>query len=417
MRRILLLICPFVSSLAACTQSGSDVPYDEDSNGLGCVDEVTVIESLDEVSALGFSAQEVLAFAQGVHESPIHWHPGDVKFGPETAESELTVSITYADGEIRFVASQPEGGAEFGGDCPDRLEIDTEVTMQTSGGALDEAFVGTLRAMRPNVAMILEQREPEKLEGAFEIESVVPADGEATELTLGIGISTFGLFGSIDGGIQVESGEAVGFGPFNYATFPAAEMACDFPFEAPVPFDAAFGAFSAADALALLEAHPAHTLTWEQDPPSALTLSAVHDGAPICARMAPSSPEGDQPLSFGVELTMTSEDGRLDGALTLEAQAMADANGELAELHLFNYAPYASHVAPEAFEEAFGVHGIDLAGYDGGGITFDAFCTQATSTGAITVLGATVHECADEPGEGCEGTDMDELAEGTWTAE
>jgi hypothetical protein len=271
--------------------------------------------------------------------------------------------------------------------------------------------------MRDNVATILEKREPADFEGALAIENVEVENGEATAITLGIGLSTFGIFGSIDGGIQVEDGDAVGFGGFNYATFPDAKLACDFPFEAPVPFDAAFGAFSAADALALLAAHPAHMLDWDGDAPSPLTLSAEHDGAPICARMSPSGDEGgDTPISFGVEMTMLSEDGRLDGTLDLTARAMADANGELVELYLTHEAPYAEYVSAQAFEGTYGVHGVDVSGYDGGGLTFDASITPAYSTGAITVLGAVVHECSDEPGAPCEGTDMIELEGGTWAA-
>lgn len=406
--------------LGACTTS-PDHHHDDDGNEgayESCEETVTVLESVDEVSALGFAAADVLSFAEGSHQSAIHWHPGDIQFGPETGEGELSVDVAYDGGEIRFVDAEPKGGEGFGGDCPDRLEIDADVSMTTSGGALDEHFVGTIQAMRSNVATILEKREPDEFEGALEVESVDIENGEATAITLGIGLSTFGIFGSIDGGIQVEDGDAVGFGGFNYATFPDAKLACDFPFEAPVPFDADFGAFSAADALALLAAHPQHMLDWEGDAPSPLTLSAVHDGAPICARTSPSSSEGegDTPISFGVELTMSSEDGRLDGTLDLTARAMADANGELAELYLTHEAPYAQHVAPDAFEATYGVHGVDLSGYDGGGITFDANVTPEYSTGAITVLGAVVHECSDEPGEPCEGTDMLELDGGTWSA-
>jgi hypothetical protein len=408
-----LLLLP----LAACTQA--DEPFHDGNEGAyeSCEETVTVLESVDEASTLGFSAGDVLAFAEGSHQSSIHWHPGEIDFGPETGEGELSVEVEYDGGEIRYVDSEPKNEEGFGGDCPDRLEIDANVTMKTSGGALDEHFVGTIQAMRSNVATILQKREPGDFEGALTIEDIETENGEATAITLGIGLSTFGIFGSIDGGIQVEDGDAVGFGGFNYATFPDAKLACEFPFEAPVPFDAAFGGFSAADALALLATHPEHVLTWDGDEPTPLTLTAVHDGAPICARMSPTTEsEGDTPISFGVEVTMLSDDGRLDGTLDLTARAMADASGELTELYLTHEAPYAEHVSPEDFEATYGIHGVDLSGYDGGGLTFDASVTPEYSTGAITVLGAVVHQCSDEPGEPCEGTDMQEIEGGTWHA-
>ena len=393
---------------AACSPFG-----DEDLDAANhCSETVTTLEGPEVETALGFRAADVMAMAEGSHEAPIFWHQGDIQFGPESGEGELSVTVSYDGGEVRYVESTSKYGDGDGAldeGCHDRIEIDAQIELSTAGGALAESFEGTLQAMRADAAMLVHELELDELDGELEVTDIEPEDGEATALTLSVGISEFGLFGSFDGGIQIETGDAVGFGGHNYATFPADRPACDFPFEAPVPLDATWGSFSASEALALLDDYPDLELQWDGDEATPLSVLVQPADEVACGSMAPG---GD--LRFDVDLTMSSEDGRLDGSLGLQARTVSDAQGQLEEISISHYAPYADHVALDEFEDRFGVHGVDLSGYDGAGITFDLTCNELGHFGAITVLGATVHECSDEPGAGCEGTDMTELEGGTW---
>ena len=403
-----LALLPSLALSTACDPWNHPVDIDV----LSCDEVVTVLSGVDAETGLGFTAADVLAVAEGSHTAPIFWHPGDVQFGPETDEGELSVDLSYAGGEIRYVQATNPNAAEMG--CVDRLEIDAEVQLHTAGGALDESFSAPLRASRPGVAMLRHELPLDEIAGDLAVTSVEPANGEAAPLSLELGVSSFGVFGSIDGGVEVHSGDAVAFGLQNYATFPTDGLACDFPAEAPVPFDAEWAGVSAAEALALLDAFPALELQWSGDTPTSLTIEAAPVGATACGRI--DADDFAAPLSFDVALTMKSADGRLDGALTLRADANVDALGELSELSIQRDAPYGDYASLADFEETFGIYGVDLSGFDGAGITFDLTCDAEGHHGAITVLGATTHECSEEPGAPCEGTDMIEVVSGTWSS-
>jgi hypothetical protein len=409
-RSLSLSLLPALALSTACDLWGNH--EDIDIYEIDCQEVVTVLAGVDATSEIGFTAADVLAVAEGSHTAPIFWHPGDVQFGPETGEGQLSVDISYAGGEIRYVHAAAPDAAEMG--CVDRLEIDAGVELHTAGGALDESFASTLRASQPDVAMIRHELALDAIAGALEVTSIEPANGEAAPISVELGVSTFGVFGSFDGGVEVTSGDAVAFGLQNYATFPTDGLDCEFPAEAPVPFDATWAGVSPAQALALLDAFPTLELHWDGDAPTALTLEVAPAGAIACGRIDANGLAA--PLHFDVAVTMHSEDGRLDGALVLRADANVDAEGELAELSIRSDAAYGDFASIADFEDTFGVHGVDLSGYDGGGISFDLTCSADGHHGAITVLAAEAPECSDEPGEPCEGIDMIELVGGTWSS-
>ncbi|MEZ4452965.1 MAG: hypothetical protein R3B09_26130 [Nannocystaceae bacterium] len=411
-----LKLIPALSlSLLAALATACDRGHADLEDPFECEEVVTVLAGPEAASAIGFTAAEVLATVSGSHSAPLHWHQGAIQVGPESGASELTVEVTYAGGEIRFVDAKSPYGDEAGGQCAPRLEIDAEIKLHTAGGALDEAFTATLRAVRPDVAVLAHEIEVDAIEGTLEVTSIEPAEGKAAPMNLGVGIAAFGLFGAFDGGVEVVSGDTAAYGFHNYATFPSAEPECEFPAEATLPFDVAWGSHSAADALALLDAFPSLSLQWEGDAATSLTISATPSGGSACGRIAPLG--ADAGLRFGVDVTMKSDDGRLDGVVALEGRSELDLEGALTALRIDRVAPYGDVAAPEDFEARFGVHGVDLGGYDGGGITFSLTCDAEGLAGNLTVLGATIHECSDDPGAGCEGTDMTEIVSGLWTSE
>ncbi|MDD9937255.1 MAG: hypothetical protein OXT09_26840, partial [Myxococcales bacterium] len=74
----------------------------------GCLDEPTVVD-VDALTDLGFSAADVLAFAEGSHEETLTWNePFNATIAPETGEQSITVTVTRGDGEVRWVESVPD---------------------------------------------------------------------------------------------------------------------------------------------------------------------------------------------------------------------------------------------------------------------------------------------------------------------
>jgi len=402
----------FPALFAACNLSldGEDLAYFE------CDETVTVLSPEDETS-LGFTAADILAVAEGEHSAPLFWQEGMVKTAPESGEGSLMVAVNYSGGEIRFVEAKPKYGEAEYGMCNSRIEIEAKVDVHTEGGALDESFIGTLTAQHRGVAILSHSLDLDAVEGSFEVTEVDPPGAEAKSIDLEIGIASFGIFGVFDGLIEHSQGEVVSAGFHQYATFPTNGLACDFPFEAPLPFDAAWEGHSALEALALLDGHSNLELQWggdaqKADPPTPMTLQVEPAGTSACGRISPA--EDSAPLRFSVSATMKSDDGRLDGAIELEAMSRVDGEGGLGELMIHNPGYLDDIVSLEEFEETFGVHGVDFGDYNGGGLSFNLTSSAENYFGAMTVLGATIHECSNEPGEPCQSADTLEITGGVW---
>jgi hypothetical protein len=428
--RSLLPVFVIVSTLSGC----DDLPGDnkdplgdgEAADNGGCVDTVTVLGSVDEVAALGFSAAQVLAVAEGSHASELVWGAGlgegpvTVAFGPESGAGTLTVDVAYAGGEVRFVSSKPEESEGEGLDdgaflasCSDRLEVDVEVSVKTGGGALDESFTAPLRATSRGISRISREIAVEELAGSFALTTVEPDDAEVGPLEFTIGISGSGLFGGISSTVQLTDGEVASAGFMDVASWPGGASPCEFE-EAPVGLDDAVAQFSGADALALIAAAQDVQLSWGGEP-TAMTL-AVTPGAVACAY---DSGDWAGQLRIPAEIAVQTADGRWDGSFAVDVLATPAADGSLSSVIVQITAAYASTVAIDEFAAKFGIADVDLSGFDEGGLTFSSEYTPADGgpavTGALTVLGVKLPMCSSEPGAGCEGNDYTELDMATWS--
>ncbi|MCA9683733.1 MAG: hypothetical protein KC457_16150 [Myxococcales bacterium] len=412
--------------LAACEPKVDDEPNGNELAGdnSSCKDTATVLASVEEVSALGFSAAEILAVAEGEHSSPIFWHDAiqdgfiDVDFGPETGEGTLTVKITHGGGEIRFVDSEPEDdgfGDGFYGDCPDRLEIDVTAEISTSGGALAESVPVTLRATTTLLSNFHASLALDEIAGSFVAETQTP-DATLGPAELSVDISSFGLRGSLSGMIEIDMGDVVGAGFISYASFPSEEPKC-YEGQLAIPLDTALQGFSAADALALVNGDWIYQLTWQGMEPSDMQLTIEHDGDEICASVESTFDGQPGSISFGGIATLTTVGG-VDASFPVVLSAEPDEMGNLAQVHVWNEAPYASLVESAAFAETYGEFGVDVGSYDLAGIEFaGAFAPSdqpGSADGSLTVLGGTDPNCSDVPGEPCEGIDVVELARAEW---
>jgi hypothetical protein len=429
-RRFLLPVFVIVSTLSGC----DDLPGDkkdplgdgEAADNGGCVDTITVLSSVDEVAALGFSAAQVLAVAEGSHASEMTWGEGlgegpvKVMFGPESGAGALTVDVAYAGGEVRFVSSKPEESegeglddGAFYANCNDRLEVDVEVSVKTDGGALDESFTAPLRATSRGISRISREIAVEALAGSFALTTVEPDNAEVGPLAFTIGISGSGLFGGIASTVQVSDGEVVSAGFMNVASWPGGASPCEFE-EAPVGLGDAVAQFSGDDALALIAAAQGVELSWGGEP-TAMTL-AVTPGAVACAY---DSGDWAGQLRIPAEIAVQTADGRWDGSFAVDVLATPAADGSLASVTVQISGAYASTVSVDAFAATFGIADVELSGFDEAGLDFRSEFTPKEGgpavTGASTVLGVKLHMCSNEPGAGCEGNQYTELDMASWS--
>lgn len=429
LRHILLPALVLASSLPACDFSREDPDDGLEASGNGCVDTVTVLGGVEAASALGFSAADVLAVAEGSHASTMTWGEGmlegpvHVTFGPESGAGELTVGVAYNGGEVRFIDSKPEEGGEGGeaalggyAECENRLEVDVDVTVTSAGGAFAEAFTAPLAATSRGIGRISHDVDIAAVMGSFALTAVDPAAAEVGPIGFTIGISESGLFGGASTTVSIEEGGAVGAGPMTIASWPAGGSACEFG-EAPLGLDAAVALFSGADAVALIAAAPPLSLTWQGSPPTAMTL-AVTPGEVVCA-----TDSGSTAGSLRIPATAAIEtaDGRWSGSFAVEIYATPADDGTLAEVRVGVPAVYGATVPAAEFLATYGLADIDLAGFDEGGIDFSGNYVPAdggaSATGQVTVIGMNMHMCSNEPGAPCEGNEYVELDMATWASE
>lgn len=141
-----------------------------------CVDTPTVL-AVDEVSTLGFSAEELLAGKLGPRATTLQFASEPTVLDPawKGKALPLTVELRHEGGEVRFVDSEPnpdydDSGNESGfpGECIDRLEVDVTLDFVTQAGELDEQRPGVLRATTVDRADVQVDLLPPALTGSLD---------------------------------------------------------------------------------------------------------------------------------------------------------------------------------------------------------------------------------------------------------
>ncbi len=113
--------------------------------------------ALDETSALGFSANDSLSLAQGVHTAAIQWLPvSDYPYGPESGSSSIDVTVTSLGSAMYATTDSGTGSGsvqtEVG--CAPAVLNNVAVTLHTTGGAFDESFDTTLASSTSDAATL-----------------------------------------------------------------------------------------------------------------------------------------------------------------------------------------------------------------------------------------------------------------------
>lgn len=425
---LLALVAVGATSAAGCNsvQGGSQTGHDNDETAYDpCEETVTVLGSLEEATALGFTAGEVLAQGEGTFESPIVWAPpGEVvTVGPEQGEGQLTLTVAYAGGELRHVASTPKENVDDGGNeggpaiadgelCKSRVEVDVQLTLVTGGGALNDTVEAVLSSADPRHVAIAAELDPEALGGSLSVTSN-QAGFTLTRIAVEGGMAAGTSYGSIGAQVEMNDGQVAGVGFGAIATWPT-DATCD-DGGVPLPFDTTLLGFTGDDVLAAGQ-DVTSTFTWDDGATTPLALSLEASGTVACVSLG----DGYEPagISFPAKLHMTSEDERITTVVDVVVIAAADDAGNLIDVQFMNQG-YMLGVPSADFEATYGITGFDVSGYDQASITVNGTFAGGGSTGALEVLGLDIPPCLEDPssvppGGGCEGVTATELGGGVW---
>lgn len=180
----------------------------EDLNGPGCEETPTVV-ALDEVTALGFSAQDLLDLAQGQHDETFRW-------ARDGSTTPMLLQVDFDAGEARYVDSVPveddANGVEpdLAAICESRVEVDVMIAFSTDDGAFDEVFSAPLTATSAARSELSTELDPDALTGTYDMDvDIQEPDYDERGLWLRAGFDTMGASGEVAGQISGED-ECVG---------------------------------------------------------------------------------------------------------------------------------------------------------------------------------------------------------------
>ncbi len=163
-----------------------------------CENTATVL-GLDEISPLGFTGLELLELAEGTHQETFHY-----ELDQDRDSSPLTFSIHHDGGEVRYITSEAihldsAGTAmDIDVECPDRVEIDVRVSLNTEDGLFDEAWEPlTLQGSSPDYARV--QVSLDAFSGALELRDYASTDADEVQATVYVGFDDTGSYGDISG--------------------------------------------------------------------------------------------------------------------------------------------------------------------------------------------------------------------------
>lgn len=445
--------------LAACSEgevnedpAGTDTgnPHDEPGNidgpGLGegtaggaCDEDVTDVE-LDEGTALGFSANQVLAFAGGAHTVSLAWLDSTIPYGPESGRSEVTLTIEPL--AAHFVDRSPKSSSDgLGGEslidigtpldaCRDSVRIDVRVGLSTSGGALAETVDTVLDASGADFVSGAFTIDLSGIAGTFEAQPTPPPNSELTRSSLQVafGLSEYGAVGSftISNEFRSLDGNAAGVGGgAPVAQFPADDY-CGAANAFSVTADQAVRGVSMAATLAALNEQSSVPVRYRGGASSTLELSFTSDVERVCVSFDRDSQyngeAGGAVLSFPGRVTLQSGDGRIDSDLGVTLSAEPFDGALIFEARVEQSTQNVTQA--QALPAAFGVQDdVDFSAYGGGSAVFQSVSSDARSGGSLTLNGFIVPECISNPqppppgangSPGCRGVDIVPLWSAAW---
>ncbi|MGB1700229.1 MAG: hypothetical protein ACPHRO_09765 [Nannocystaceae bacterium] len=219
-----------IPGLTGCDGDTETEQNDEKGTDLddGCEETVTLLSDLDEVSPTGYSGQQLLDVVTSSGPLTLTWaDPEDEGWSVVTNATPGPVGLefgaAYGGGEVRFVDSEPKPpgpGAQpsIYINCPDRLEVEVQFTVNTADGLFAETFETTLRhsigeedgsSLTPVMRVHLDL-DMDALNGSFEVAEEQPSEPESLAFTLD------GAFPLIEVEEAVPNGEVTALGTWSH---------------------------------------------------------------------------------------------------------------------------------------------------------------------------------------------------------
>ena len=413
-----------LGAMTGCSlgQIGGEVDNSEGHTGRVC-DEVEEAVGVEELTELGFSAEQLSERIEGSFSAPMTWkNPGrdGVEVVPAAGETTLDVTVVPRPETAVFVQREPRSsgdGREVAlvggeGDCPDVLRIESEVHVESENGALDDTFIVVFEATDDKVARASIALPPGELEGSFDVDVSELDNATSDDAWLRLQIAFGAISGTIEGSVEQNHGDAVSSGVLQVAHFPS-ESNCEMG--VPVGDSAWTEAIEGA-----LAEHTEYDLTWQGQDALLMTIEPT----PLTGFCFEPGTDGGSLRASGV-FHVSTEDGSIDGTWPLDVVARLD-DDVVSEVKVVRNAYLADYFAAEDFAAETGISGVER---EADGLTFSFSYLvhldgDAQSAGELTLMEVTVPDCA-QPGfvpdsgdgssaPGCPGLDVDEFQNATF---
>jgi hypothetical protein len=427
----------------AGTDTGN--PYGDDLGGVGsgegtaggACDETVSDVGLDEQTPLGFSADDVLAFAGGEHTVSLAWVESNVAYGPEHGRSEITLTVEPL--AAHFVARSPKTSSGSGptidigtplDGCRGSVKIDVRLGLSTQGGALAETVDTVIEASAADFASGGFSADLAMLAGSFEAQLTAPRNSELTRSSLqaSFGFSQYGAVGSLSLFSEFRSldGNAAGVGGGGpVAHFPADDY-CGAANAFSVTADQAVRGVSMAAALEALNSDAPVAVRYQSGASSTLELAITSDVERVCVSFDRdqqyNGEAGGAVLEFAGSASLESADGRIDGTFPVTISAEPLGGALIFEARAEQSAQDRAEAA--ALPASFGVQDeVGFDAYGGGSALFQSASSPSGAGGSLTLNGFIVPECISNPpvvdpaagsAPGCRGVDLVPLWSATW---
>lgn len=392
--------------LAGCTSGGQTgdedvlpqvpVPVSGGNQDTVCWTEgITPIElsSIGDQTAGGFSAGDVLRYAEGKFEERLQWNERpevgdwdgaaahDISISPHTDEPMMNIEITYEEGGLRYFPApiNPDGRVH----CRGTLEIDVRVSLATNDRAFDEIVEATLIANGPTAAdvrlafhsaSVVPFRPPSQedvstppvhlLAGDLKISFPYHGYESFAYLWIELSLSELGINGRINAWMYSSPNDGAVSG--NLRLFEdigtigkrCADNAHGFPLALDEPLPGKGETPNAEDVLDVL-----NDIQWvtvrEDNTQEALALNFEYLNDSVCYQAG---------IMYGPNLRLSAilnikakiGGGQIDGRWPVAISVGMGINGEIESslIHL------AQDISIDALESDWGVTGLDTSGYD-----------------------------------------------------
>ena len=344
----------------ACSHGGQT--GEGDSAGPACADLPPVNVPMTETTPLGFSAEDVLGYAEQPQSLMVSWSAGGTAEMPAMA----TLSLNRRGSSARFIDSEidpPE--ARLANNCTGRLEVDVALELQVSDatGTMQASSDTVLIADSSELAHLWAEIEPSQVSGDSRVQL---SSGESlASFRLSVALSPLrsaGIFQAVTGQVMYPpdygaepSGDAPKAGPYTVEreqtlmTWPA-NSACGSR-EIPVALDESLFQMTPRSALDLFTFEA--PLVWWDGGATTVRFSAAPRSESAC--LARGCPEwcqivdysfvssSEQPLlGLASSVSVTTDDGRWGGQFDAILQIEPLQQGGLRRLWIAHDAAYPS---------------------------------------------------------------------------